>query len=750
MYGVVDLSGGHPDKEVIADHLLTVMQRSYYSSKGSQSQVMIGAVRAAQQSLREINLRHPEHALQAGVLCAALLNGRLMVVTSGSAMALVRVSDRVHMFPSELGGVPQSNDEADEAVEVFRQDLTRDDVVFVGGGSWLSHIPIKGLAGIVAFTNADNCADAADELYSHGGDGSPPGLLIVLVPNPNAPQGGPQSRGPTPPKPRRPRSGGLPTALSAPPPPRTPPPPQSPSPPPSAALDDASRSLQMEAVAPEGPAIPPLFENEDVEEKRPAKSLSLSGAGVSVKRFLTRMLPDRSGSEVAEAEEVPADMPTQVEALPAEDAVAGYGVEAAAGEPANEPSAESKPPPPLPEIEPFTAPAPASGTRARVFILLALVILALAPTIVALRYWEEGASRRAEAEQLTAAADAKLIAALTSLDLGDKPGAREALLEGREYLSAAIALDGSNEARSRLAADIEQELQEVLSIQPLYRLTTPLVTFSPEARPQRVRVADGGIYILDAGRQVVLRYRYDASSGEVLDDEPQIILEQGKIVDDVTVGSLADMTWLDLNPGVVERPSLLVLDRNNNLFRYDPRVEGARLMDIDGQTDWRSASQVQTYFGRIYVADEGQNQIFRYDPAQPEAEPDPWFRPETLVNLAGVISMEIDGDIWLLFGNGNILRYRNREQLPFSLEAGAELAEEPVELYVTSEERRQIYLADAGEDRILVYSKDGVFEKQLKAAEGDLLRGLSGIYIDEINETLYILTKTGLYTHPLL
>jgi hypothetical protein len=742
MYGVVDLSGGHPDKDVIADHLLTVMQRSYYSSKGSQSQVMIGAVRDAQQALREINLRHPEQALRAGVLCAALLNGRLMVVTSGPAMALVRASDRVHMFPSELGGEPQSNDEADEPVEVFRQDLARDDVVFVGGGSWLSHIAIKGLAGIVAFTNADNCADAADELYSHGGDASPPGLLIVLVPNPNASQPGPQSRGSAPPKPRRPRLGGLPTALSAAPPARAP---ASPPNPPPAADDDAGRSLRMEAIA---PAVAPVASEEDEEEIPSAKPATISAAGASVKRFLTRMLPDRGEPAVPEA--APAAVESPVEAPPADDAFVDFRHESAVDEMAAEPVVESKPPPPLPEIEPFSAPAPASGTRARVFILLALVILALAPTVVALKYWEEGASRRAEAEQLTVAAEAKLIAALTALGLGDKPGAREALLTGREYLSTAIALDGSNERRSQLAFDIEQELLEVLSIQPLYRLTAPLITFPAEARPQRVLVTDGGIYVLDAGRHAILRYRYDAASGAVLDAEPQMILQQGEIVDGTTVGSLADITWLDLNPGVADRPSLLVLDRNNNLFRYDPRVEGARLMAINSQQDWRNASQVQTYGGRIYVADEGQNQIYRYNPAQPDAGLDPWFRPETLVNLAGVISMEIDGDIWLLFGNGNILRYRASEQLPFSLEAGAELAEEPVDLYVTNEERRQIYLADAGEDRILVYSKDGVYEKQLKAAEGDLLRGLSGIYIDEIAETLYILTKTGLYTHPLL
>ncbi len=67
-----------------------------------------------------------------------------------------------------------------------------------------------------------------------------------------------------------------------------------------------------------------------------------------------------------------------------------------------------------------------------------------------------------------------------------------------------------------------------------------------------------------------MRYRYDAASGAVLDAEPQVILQQGDIVDGVTVGSLADITWLELNPGIVDRPLLLVLDRNNNLFRYDP------------------------------------------------------------------------------------------------------------------------------------------------------------------------------------
>jgi len=784
MYGVVDLAGDHPDIDVIADHLLTVMQRSYYSSKGSQSQVMVEAVRQAQQALREINMRHPLHSLRAGVLCSALLNGRLMVATSGPAMALVRATEQVHMFPAELGvALPPSSGEED-SIQVFRQDLTRDDVIFVGGGSWLSHIQIKGLAGIVAYTNADNCAEAADELYAYGGEGSPPGLLIVLTLNPNAPRPGPQSPGtPPPPKPKRPRFGGLPTALSAAPPARGPSAPSTPAPSGLAAAQAAKPMytapggeadlLDTPPVerAPQvagGPAtedeLPPAgyggpletpvrFDSVAQEAEQLSSDAPATPGAAWLKEFLARMLPDRREPTAEESERAPvgpsAESPLQTVA--SLDAPLEYDREATAelGDEELEPAAASKPPPPLPEFEPFSAPAPASGTRARVFILLALVLLALVPTVVFLKYWEKGTTIHFEAQQLTDLAKAKLISALTAQGLGDKAGARAALIEAREYLSSAIAMDGSNEQRNKLAPDIERALQEVLLIQPLYALTVPMAVFPPEARPVRVHVQDGGIYILDAGRQAVLRYRFDPASGEMLDTEPQTILQQGDIVDGATVGSLADIAWMEQIPSVEDRAVLLVLDRNNNLFRYDPRVEGASLYGIDGPQHWRSASQVETFGTRIYVADEGLNQIFRYPAGQAQPPVDPWFAEGTLVNLAGVISLKIDGDIWVLFGNGNILRYQSGEQVPFSLEAGAELAQEPVDMYVMTKERSEIYLADAGEDRILVYTKDGIYEKQLVAAEGDLLSGLSGIYIDEIGGRLYILTKTALYSHPL-
>lgn len=506
------------------------------------------------------------------------------------------------------------------------------------------------------------------------------------------------------------------------------------------------------------------FPGEDEGIGWSTKMSTAAAAGfLQTKRFLTRMLPDSSGEEVAtgieEGLDDLADEPSEGESPPLggrSEPADEIELHPPPGEELFSPEAEegtARPksvPPPLPEIEPYTAPAPASGTRARLFVLLALVILIVVPAVVAAVYWGEGESRRVQAEQLTEAARAQLEAAETALNSGDKVSAREHLVDAKDYIGEVIALDGSNPQRNDIVFEIEQMLSDVLQVQPLYGLNVPLLTFPTDARPHRVLVADSSIYVLDSGQQAVLRYRYDPSANEVTDERPQTVLQQGRAIDGVTVGTLADMAWLPLIPGFEDKPTLLILDRNNNLFSYDPRVEGARRLEMSGQDQWRSASQVQTYNGRTYIADEGANQIFRYTPGQEELPPDEWFTEETLVNLAGTIAMEIDGDIWLLLGSGNIMRYRGGEQLPYSLENSLGLAEEPVDMYVTTEDRNQIYLADAGEDRILVYDKNGAYEKQLRAAEGDPLRGLSGIFIDETAQRLFLLTKSSLYSHPLL
>lgn len=920
LYSVIEVTGDHPDRSAIVDRLLSETQRVYYSAKGSQSQVMVEAVEQTQQLLREINAHTPQYLLQLGITCAALLGGKLLVASSGPAFALMRVSDRVHMFPSEpnvsAGGYSNA------PIEVYRQDVQADDALFLAGGGWLRRLPTRTLASIIAFINVDNCTDAADELFDQAGQMQVPGLIIVLgraggaePPRPTgyggygggggtgsgypgAPSGGGQGGSNAPrPAPRRPRFGGLPTALNSPPPARMPP--STPLPPPSVpalptsssppsgrpggasprgsrsdwdeppsdllspkaapqvepwrtsapqgmldeptheippnqsqTLDAATETNEIDeldsdivtqdrlaqrpigyetppvespsSVARESaqrenrypvspleeesfggdlpvepgdefdPIFPPAALQEPIERqaRRPSWleqwQAQASSRMTQARGFFARMLPERATGETGTEWEELSDetsMPPQRtqrqrynelsaehEAARVQDiprrSVVHTPVPALDDE--HEDEAVAPPVEPVLDMAPFAPPAPTRGARARLFLLIALVIVILVPAVVFAVNVGQGNSRRAEAEKLTARAEIILLGAQSALDQGDKATARERLIEAQDYLAQAIELDGTNENRTRLIATIELELQEVQQVMKLYQLTAPLITFPPDARPRHVLVMNEDIFVIDEGRQALLQYRFDPATGTVVDQMGQVLMSQGDQIGGVTVGTLADMAWLPLIPGFEDRPSLLISDRNNNVFRYDQRVEGASLMPFADRTTWGSTGQVQTFNGRIYIADEARGSIMRYDPGRFDAAGEPWFSPETQVNLAGLTSMEIDGDIWLLFSSGMILRYRERQQLAFSTDASIGLAKEPTDMYVTRQESAYIYLVDAGQDIILVYDKEGKYVGQLTAPEDDLLRGLSGLYIDEVGGVMYILTQTGLFSHPVL
>ena len=760
-YAIVELQGGHPDSSGIADHLLTILQRTYYGTKGSQSQVMMEAMGRARQSLQKIVDSGPDYRVDVGMLCAALLGSRLIVLSSGPTFALVRTSDKVHMFPSEIDVSAGMQAHRPAGFEIYRQDMRSEDALFLGGGSWLSHLTIDTLAGYVAYLNAENCAAAADQLFSESGGTGIPGLLIVLDTGDAAASSGSTRSGPGPSaaRPRRPRFGGLPTALSAAPPVQVP---SSGPLPIQGSVQVAVAEMQLELPSEDEPVTASVdeesdlvdaFDQEDeaVPSLWPLKMTAAVTAGFGQARGLfSRMLPDSAHvggssfeapsieSKVVESSVVVA--PTLVPEVAVDD------FESAGDDVPADPKRVV--PTPVPEMEPFTPPEPARGARARIFILLALVILAVVPVVVGAVNWGAANDRRADAEQLTDAAEAALVGAQLALDIGDKPNARERLVEGRRFVIDAIDLNGNSERRSQLFSTINAELQEVMQVQPLYGLAEPLVTFPGEARPHRVLVADDDIYVLDTGRQAVIRFRYDPAVGRILDEEGQMVLRQDDVVDGVPVGTLADMAWLPLIPGVEDKAMLLVLDRNNNLFSYDQRVEGARRIDLSEQAEWDSAAQVQTYLGRIYVGDEGASEIYRYSPSRLDDPPDDWFSEQTMVNLAGMISLQIDGDIWVLLNNGSIMRYNGGEQVPFSLENSIGLADEPVDLYVTTQDASLVYMADAGENRVLVYGKDGSYRYQLTSPEDDLLRGLSGVYVDEVDGTMYLLTKSALFKHP--
>jgi hypothetical protein len=397
----------------------------------------------------------------------------------------------------------------------------------------------------------------------------------------------------------------------------------------------------------------------------------------------------------------------------------------------------------------FVPPPAASGSRARLFVAIAVILLLLVPAVVAGMYWQQGASNRSEAESLLDLSEARLLSAQDALDQEDKTTARALLTEAYDYVLQSEEILGRTTRSGDLIEQIRAEQQQVMQITPLYGLTTPLATFPADASPQRVLVIDQDVYVMDSGRGEVLRYRLDAN-GETLADDAQVVLREGEVVNGIPVGPMVDVAWQSPIPGYEDKASLLLLDGNNRVFRYN-QVDGSTLISFGEPPPWQQATQLEVFSDRVYAADEAVNQIYRYAPGTYQDPPVPWFQPTTQVGLQGMEVMRIDGDIWLLFSDGKVVRYHAGEQVPFSLDDSVALPADPVDLYISqSVNDPTLYLADAAEERILFFNKDsGEFEGQFQAAEGRPLRGLRSIYIDEVRGTLFILTDEALYVQRL-
>ena len=755
LYALVELMGESPVKSQALDDIHAILQQTYYSAGGSVSAILEQAIQSAHVSLAALNRRSPTTDLRAGILCVAVVQNHLLMASAGPGLALLATGGRLDQFPPDpshftnpIGG------NNPPAITIYRHQLLDDDVLFLGESDWILLTTVKTLGGAIVNTTRLNRFDVVDYLRQQSNQAPVPGLLIVF-----------QRRRPSTGQPAAPIPSGLPTSVRA-----TPPVYSLPT-----TVDysgDASRDASRDASGDASVDTPFDVPTRQIQPVRPPAPRPLSQARPQEPVPVVRWAEDQPPVERVPVERVPAEPIGQrlsaaassasgwikefaAKVLPERDSQSQSGSQSYApadwvgGAP--EPSTDSLPslqrqPVPVPA---YTPPPPTRGSRARLFILLAILLPVLAFAIVGILKLSEGAASQAEGVKLVDQAEGQLIKAEQALNLDDKAAARSALNDAQRYLNEAINLIGLNERIRDLSQRIRTELQKLMNVRLLYSLDLPLTEFPSDASPHRVVIFDQDVYVLDIGRQMVEHFRTDPSRS-FLEERSGPVLQEGDIVEGVTVGRLVDIAWQPRISGFADKASLLILDRNNNVFRYN-RVDDATVVRLADAAKLQSIGQLETYNGRLYLADEQANQILRYVPAGLgyDEPPDNWFDPQVQANLAGIVALSIDSDIWLLMENGTLLRYSQGRQFPFSLDNSAGLTGRLADMALSSAPDGRIYLADGSQDRILVFDKSGNYIEQLQAAESDALRGLRGLYLDEVSGTLFILTQTALYAHPL-
>ena len=389
------------------------------------------------------------------------------------------------------------------------------------------------------------------------------------------------------------------------------------------------------------------------------------------------------------------------------------------------------------------------------FVLGLILILILGVAAVTAGMWYyQGQQRIKLFETYLNSAQVQLTAAKETTDIEQ---ARRLVQAAQEQLNQADQFFPDHPEVRKMRAEImdyQARINKVVALMAGFDL--PLVTFTdPSSNPSSLFVNGLSVYVLDRGRGVFQRFQLDEATSDRLAEDvenPRTLLKAGDTVEGRSVGQLAEAIWAPTE-GNRTASGPLIMDQSIQLFGINEGL-GPVNVGLAENPSLQFVNGMYFYNGNLYLLDSAGNQLWRYRPsgANYMNPPEPYFPPETIVDLKSVIDVGIDGYVWLLYPNGSMLKFLSGVQESFALEQVDPPLTQAVALWMNRADppAGRIFIADAATNRVLVFDKKGRLLAQLTPLEHqDALRDLKDIYVDEMTNTLYLLTGNALYQTPL-
>jgi len=141
-----------------------------------------------------------------------------------------------------------------------------------------------------------------------------------------------------------------------------------------------------------------------------------------------------------------------------------------------------------------------------------------------------------------------------------------------------------------------------------------------------------------------------------------------------------------------------------------------------------AAKLISNFNDNIYVLNPDQRNIFKYSFAEDEySDPIRWVRSAKNLEFDKVVSMVVDGDIWLSLKDGQVFKLRGGEGEVFEINGLIEPLTDQVFLF-TKPDYENIYLLEPKSSRLITVNKNGDFVKEVKSIS---LASAGGLIVDE-------------------
>lgn len=361
------------------------------------------------------------------------------------------------------------------------------------------------------------------------------------------------------------------------------------------------------------------------------------------------------------------------------------------------------------------------------FLLAVLLGIVFAGSVGYMR-WQEAAAAKKQAYQfqIQAIVDKKT-AAEASLIYGDTTKALTLLQEASALMDALPQNSKEQkDQRATLMKEVDTSLQKLRKrtiVQP--ELIADLASTNPEARGELLTSID----------DLLIAYGPDDDNLYVVDPD----LKKIETKNHSTIRGLITATTPK------EQDKIVFLTKENGIAEYQKQAGALAARTIDVAPGAEVAT-LFVYNQRLYSVDTKTDQIYKHSPTQTGYDRGTNWLKETGTDLSGAVSLAIDGDVFVLKNNGELLKFTAGKKQAFDITALDPILAKPTTLWTYNDVER-LYILEPEQKRIIVLDKSGKLLQQYTAEEW---QRPTGMIVRETERSVYVLDSNKIYRFQLL
>jgi len=363
-----------------------------------------------------------------------------------------------------------------------------------------------------------------------------------------------------------------------------------------------------------------------------------------------------------------------------------------------------------------------------ILIVLAIILLFILGFFISCqRKKMSGSTQTKSAQEVLSLAKNKIEAAKNKAALHDEQSAKDLYFEAQTLL---LSIKDNKDTLSEvnlLLTEIEKEINKINKV-VLVNLETALVDFSTlenEISPLGIEVSGATIFSLDQNKGDIFSFREKEKKPRLISS----VKSDDKIIAE---------TYLPT------KETIIYLANSGKIFEFEVETTDTQERKT-GATNLQTVDFAAAYFSNLYLLSKKEGQIYKFVRLADDFAP-PIKALKTEENFAQAVDFAIDGYIYVLFADGQVLKFLSGKKVTaFSLSnlpTPKNKIGKATKIY-TDPDALFIWVLDAQERRVIKFDKDGKYKKQYQF--GTEIPEPTDIFVKEKTNSLYLLSGTKIY-----